>query len=279
MNRYTASGKVPARHKRTARHYWLYWAGVLCALAAVVSAFGVMKERGHQRSANASVSIAKGEPTSDLELDQRRIYPYSVIPGGVESAQELRNAIAHDAQVAQLYAHFDFSRAHIERLAGDRELYVAYRYDDRIYWTQKRVLLRSGETVITDGKETGRTRCGNRVSVTPMQPVRQDEPLNAAANTPVAGNDGRLVSALPLESPYLDPRMNALLLAPQASPPTSLNPPPFFPLVAGGPSSYPNVTPPPPVETPEPGTLPLLALGFIALGLIAILRIRKPRNG
>lgn len=281
MNRYAASGRVPSRPKPAAWHCWLYWAGIGCAMVAALSALGMVKEHGRQRSgARDSVPNVKST-TTDLPLAQRRIYPYSVIPGGVENAQELRSAMAHDPQVAQLYAHFDLLHARIERLAADREAYVAYRYDDQIYWTKKRILLRAGETVITDGKETGRTRCGNRVSEKPMQPVRQNEPPNAAANSPVeeVASNGNLVPALPVESPYVDPRINALALIPQASQSPSVNPVPFFPLVTGGPSTYPSVTPPPPVATPEPGALPLLAVGLIGLGTMAALRARKTRKG
>jgi hypothetical protein len=284
MNRDSRSGKSWSDRPNPKWHRVTYWAGVLCALIAVLIVFRVIKSANRQparrtRVVDTVASLARGSATT-LELPQRRIYPYSVIPGGVGDPQELRNAIAHDPQVAQLYANFDLSHARIERLTSDREAYVAYRYDNRIYWTKKRLLLHAGETVITDGNETGRTRCGNRISEMPMQPVRQDEPPNAAANAPVVGiaSSSSLVPALPVESPYLDPRVNGLALLPQASAPASPNPPPFFPLAGGGPSSFPSVTPPPPVPTPEPGALPLLALGFVALGLMEGLRIRNTRK-
>lgn len=286
MNRYSRSGQIPSNSSKLPKwHYWVYWVGVVCVLMAALTAFGPIKwpkGRGHAQQngtkAVANANLRRPSP-SGFVSGQRRLYPYSVIPGGVESPQEFRNAFAHDPQVARLYADFDFPDAHIERLTSDREVYVAYRYDNRIYWTKKRLLLRAGETVITDGKETGRTRCGNRISETPMQPVRQNEPPNAAQNAPiaeVAPNTG-LLPTLPMESPFLDPLGNGLALLPEGSTTPSLNPPPFFPLVGGGPGSFPSVTPPP-VATPEPGALPLLALGFVALGLIAMLRGRKPRK-
>jgi hypothetical protein len=281
MNRYSRSGESWSDRPNPKRHRLIYTAGALCTLLAALIAFRAIKSASRQparqtRAVDAVTRLTDKSATA-LELPQRRIYPYSVVPGGVHSPQELRNAIAHDPQVAHLYADFDLSRASIERLTGDREVYVAYRYDNRIYWTRKHLLLRAGEPVITDGKETGRTRCGNRVSETPTQPVRQDEPPNVAANAPImeAASASSVLPALPMESLYLDPRVNGLALLPQAPAAPSLNPPPSFPLVGGGggPASFPDVTPPP-VPTPEPGALPLLALGFVALGVMGVLGTR-----
>ncbi len=283
MNGYPGPGKLPSSRANLVRcHPWMYFCGVLCALFAVLTAFGFIKRPGRRIAGqpnNSVTEIGRGAATA-VELPQERMYPYSVVPGGVHSPQELRNAIAHDPQVAGLYANFDLSRAHIERLTRDREVYVAYRYKNRIYWTKRRLLLRAGETVITDGKETGRTRCGNRVSDTPMQPVTQDEPPNAAANAPVGefGANPSLLPALPMQSAYPDPRGNGLALLPQSPPAPATVPTGFFSIAGGGPRSFPSVTPPPPVSTPEPGALPLLALGFIAVGLLAVSRTRKARK-
>ncbi len=298
MNLDSGPGKAPSNRTSLVRwHYWLYWAGVACAFVAALTAFGLIKwpsRRAQQRGIGSAITDSNpGQATisTGVEFQRRRLYPYSVVPGGVESAAELRNAISRDPLVAQLYASFDLSRAHIVRLTHDREVYVSYRYDGKIYWTKKRLLLRAGETVITEGKETGRTRCGNRVSETPMQPVRQNEPPNAAVNTPVnaptyAGAEAPATELaentdtlplLPVGSPSLDPD-GRMPLIPQTPPSPTVIPPPFFPLVGGGPPSFPNVTPPPPVAAPEPGELLLLAIGLIALGLMALFTVRQTRK-
>src|SRR5579875_2590657 len=90
-----------------------------------------------------AVCIARRIRESSMEprFDRPRLYPYSVVPGGVESVQELRNAIANDPLVASLYAKCDLSRAHVVRLTESQEVYVSYRMDGKIYWTKKRLLL------------------------------------------------------------------------------------------------------------------------------------------
>ncbi len=51
-------------------------------------------------------------------------YPYSVIPGGVRSVGDFRQAISTDSQVAAHYADFDFTRARIFTLDRDSAYYV-----------------------------------------------------------------------------------------------------------------------------------------------------------
>ncbi|MGH9737705.1 MAG: hypothetical protein ACRD4X_03860 [Candidatus Acidiferrales bacterium] len=188
----------------------------------------------------------------------------------------MRNAVAHDPLVAVLYANFDLSKARVVRLTRDREVYVSYRFGGHIYWTKKRLLVRAGETVITDGQHEARTRCGNRISETPMQPVRQDEPLDAAVNGPptfqlLADNSEQppLLAFDPTVPDSVVPGM-PLLPAP-SSRPVSAIPPPYFPIVGGGPPSFPNITPPPPppVATPEPSAFSLLVLGLLMLAIVA----------
>lgn len=242
---------------------------------AVLSAIGIVgghrkySQRGNQ--ANSAFNHVPGNERSSqiLQIPERLLYPYSVIPGGIEDAQELRNAIARDPLVAALYANFDLSRAHIIRLKHNEEVYVAYRLGGRIYWTKKRLLLRAGETLITDGKHEARTRCGNRISTTPVQPVSESEPADAALNaTPdynLLADDPGTPPTLPADPPVLGPTdpTGPPPAVPPSSPPVWVIPPPYFPIVGGGPPIL--SPPPPPVATPEPGTLSLLGIGIAAL--------------
>jgi hypothetical protein len=260
-------------------HYWVYWTGVLCAIAAALTSFsiiGLHRSRDHFGGDNPELALRHAQSpssisSSELEIPNLRLYPYSVIPGGVRSVQELRSAIAHDPLVAALFANFDLSRAYIARLARDREVYVSYRLGDHIYWTKKRLLLRAGETVITDGKHEARTRCGNRISETPVRPVSQNEPPSVAMNAPpsytLAAEGPGFPPSLAFDPPVPD-QGSPVAPPPPPNPPIFVIPPPDFPIVGGSPPSFPSVTPPPPpppVATPEPGTSWLLGFGLLAV--------------
>lgn len=284
MYPHSASGDVRSKKLRLPSwHFWLYWIGVLCALTAALAAFGVIHWPGGTNGSNdplrinSDAQLRHSESVPGVHISQRRLYPYSVIPGGVRSAQELRSAIAHDPAVAELYANFDLSKARVVRLAKNREVYVSYRLGDRIYWTKERVLLRAGETVITDGKHEARTRCGNRMSETPVQPVAQNEPQNAAINS---SPEVRLYAANSESPPDLpvvwqdpDPLAPNVPSIPQppSSSPIYFIPPTDYPIVGGGPPSFPNVIPPPPppVATPEPRAVSMLGLGLLVLATLA----------
>ena len=138
----------------------------------------------------------------------RLVYQYSVVPGGVQDVHELSEAVAHDPDVALHYAALDISRAHLVRLAADRKMYVSYRRNGRILWTKTAHLIRAGEKVITDGKVTARTRCGNRLASKPEGLTAPDEPSEAQLNQPVA------VAGDPMRPPTLLAEQRSALLPP-----------------------------------------------------------------
>lgn len=113
----------------------------------------------------------------------RRIYPYSVIPGGALSSDELRHALLRDNVAAVHYAGFDVHRTRIEHLTKARLVYVSYRIAERVYWTRKRIRLPRGETILTDGVNSARTRCGNRIADSPQAPSRVEEPTEVELNS------------------------------------------------------------------------------------------------
>jgi hypothetical protein len=117
---------------------------------------------------------------------RRPVYPYSLIPGGVASAAELRSAVAHDPVVAAHYAAFDLVNAHVVQVKEARSVYVSYRRGDDVFWTSKKLRLAVGETLITDGQHVSRTRCGNQVSDEPRMPVSlAGDPEPQILDTPV----------------------------------------------------------------------------------------------
>lgn len=202
----------------------------------------------------------------------RTLFPYSVIPGGVESARELKNALAHDAVAADHYQGFDLAKAHLVRLDHDRALYVSYRLSDRVYWTKNRLTLHKGETLITDGTNEARTRCGNRVSDLAVGPASGAEPSEQSLEA-LPAPELLADNAVPFEIPPAVPGVpNSPASSPPASPPSTgspiIIPPPIFPIVGGGPLPTPAPPGPPIPSIPEPGTLPLLLAGLLVLGLL-----------
>jgi len=120
-------------------------------------------------------AIDSGAAASDLG-SERPVYAYSVIPGGAYSASELRHAIATDPIVAAHYQNLDQSKLQVRSVARDQYAYVSYRKGDKVFWTKNKVLLRQGETIVTEGTKQVRGRCGNCISEAPQLPTAADEP-------------------------------------------------------------------------------------------------------
>lgn len=228
--------------------------------------------------------------------NRRTVYPYSVVPGGVQSAAELHTAADDDPLVAAHYSGFDYQRAHLVEVKQPQLVYVSYRKDGHIYWTRKQLSLHVGEKLLTDGRMTARTRCGNQVSVLPQSNVAPHEPTMAELDTPdsVASGSEQLfspeIATNPLEA---DPGMplttslggNAFAGGP---PPLGFMPmpignggigTPLCPPGKGGKLTHSknskgcNNNPPPPPEVPEPGTLVLMFSGMA--GIVARYRYLK----
>jgi hypothetical protein len=209
------------------------------------------------------------------DAEQRPVYPYSVIARGVASSAELKETLEKDPVVAAHYAGFDVGRARVVRAERTRAVYVSYRLGNRVFWTKNKMVVPHGEKLISDGTHLARTRCGNRISDTPMAPVSDAEPTANKFDEPSRPN----VPKFPLE-PMDVPELWASNETP-ASFPLSPGPgapgggiylPPVPPTCCSGGGGPPvRVTPPPSIRTSEPGTL-LLAL--IGLAIAALLRKR-----
>ncbi len=276
---------------------WVYIAALVCAAPATygtIAAHRAVRIRAALSDRLAQTRLLAAAPSpeanSDLaggrQLNGRQLYPYSVIPGGVESGRELQDAVLRDAVVAAHYADFNIAQAHVVRLDADRARYVSYRLGDRVFWTSKTLTLHKGETLISDGAHEARTRCGNRLSETPVAPVSPQQPPENVLLAPEApvlftGNFPSFppFPGLPLSPPGEVPP------APPGTPSGGIIPPPVFPIVGGGPpprhssTPPPPPPPPPPVNVPEPGTLGLLAAGLLTLlAAGARVSIRKKRR-
>jgi hypothetical protein len=142
--------------------------------------------------------LVAAQQESVRNIEGRSIYPYSVVPGGVKDARELKWAAEHDPVVAAHYAGFDYDRARVVRLVLARTAYVSYRIGSKVYWTRHRVSLKAGEILITDGKITARSRCANRVEQMPQQATSSSEPPATKFEEPIAPAVGTAVAIPPV---------------------------------------------------------------------------------
>jgi len=221
---------------------------------------------------------------------QRTVFPYSVIPGGVNSVDELRSAIAADAIVADHYKTFDLSKARVERLAAPRFAHVSFRIGERVYWTRNPLVLPAGERVITDGTNIARTRCGNQVATQPG-PTSPAEPSEIVLDTPAATAP---LTSRPLLIPVATPPSASQLAIPTAAillplivdapatrwdhgpnvQGTSAYDPPI--VTSDGSSTAPTLNPDVPTVVPEPSSMMLV---LTAAGGFVIRRFAGKRLG
>jgi hypothetical protein len=171
--------------------------------------------------------------------------------------------VGSDPVVAEHYARFAVSQARIIRASETQFMHVSYRLRNKVYWTAKKIRIPKGESLITDGKEVARTRCGNMVSAAPQEPVSEEEPTVETLDMPLLAQ----VEAPELEMPptigldFQDVRVPALEPYVPVQRPTIL---PYYyrPLFVAKSD----------VVVPEPGTLSLLAIGLATLVTVRLTR-------
>jgi hypothetical protein len=233
-----------------------------------------------------SLSALAGPSAGTITPHNRRtVYPYSVVPGGVTSPAELREAAAHDGTVAAHYAAFDYARGRVVEVSQPRLVYLSYRRGNRVYWTRKQASLHPGEKLLTDGNITARTRCANQVSVLPQAETSPEEPSMAELDRPdaVASGIERFPSALDSSLLNFDPGMPIGPGSPIGGTFAGTPPGVFIPLPVGGPVAGPgggchsmkansasaknnSCTPEPPLPAvPEPGSIVLVLSGTAAI--------------
>lgn len=269
----------------------VYVVALVCAAVATQLTFQVRHRILWEQAAvaiesQAGTSLASANLTDDAGLDLaagrtlqgRPLYPYSVIPGGAANPQELRTAVLHDPVVAAHYADFNLEHAHVVRQDADRPMYVSYRLGGRVFWTTKALMIHKGEKLISDGAHEARTRCGNRLSATPVAPVSPEQPpadVLAAPEAPIlfAGNYPPS-PGFPLIPP---PGGGPGAPGSSGSPPGGgIIPPPVYPIVGGVPIPHRST---PPVTVGEPGSGVLLAAGLLFLmAIFAVASVRRIRK-
>ncbi len=279
---------------------------MVCALAG-----GLTLRYGIQKlSLYGSISGHTGpvkEPLPAYARSLRPNYPYSIIPGGVYSSAELKYADQEDPVVKEHYSDFNLKKAQMVQLTEDKYQYASYRKKNKVYWTKKKLRLRKGELLLTDGASYARARCGNRLSEKPQTPVSLEEPplkallmppmqlgipMELAENPPLGElsaippiNIQRLqpvlppIGVLPPELPPILPVSPVVPVMPASFPPgtpvTPATPPGTPPAPPGIP---PTITPGPPISTvPEPKAVYLFLVTFV-LSLYGLTRMMPERE-
>jgi len=166
---------------------------VAAVLAASAGALVLLQadEKEVDQEALAAVLARPAAPGIVRVADQpmpagaRRVYPYSIVPGGLNGRAELVQAVMADKVVAAHYAGFAVHKASLRSVAKPRAVYVSYRKGGQVYWTSKKVMLAQGETLLSDGEHDIRARCGNRIAETPQLPVEVKGPSEQELDTPV----------------------------------------------------------------------------------------------
>ncbi len=262
------------QHRQIVKCICLVLLGLLCACISL--------QRDHQPGLSSFKHSEPSQPEPDGTLQislsdhpfQAPVYPYSVIPGGVSSPEALQSAVAVDPVVARHYAGFDVFVTRVIQLKASHFAFVSYRRGNDIFWTRNKVKIPAGESLLSDGNNLARTRCGNRLSEVPKTPTSsQDPPLREMEN-PVSLQPPLIFGPEPsFTSEWANEHPDDPLSPPADFPPPSLgqNPPlifgpepipPIFARPTGG--DPPQSPTPPPVSTAEPGTLVLLLAGACA---------------
>jgi hypothetical protein len=191
---------------------------LLSVSSSLIAAAVILHQTPPRLSANSTSAPVAYEMTMVVAPETRKVFPYSIVPGGAENLDEAKRAM-NDPAVKANYAGTDFTRLRQVKLTRSLSGYVSYRAGEKIYWTSKMLTLRAGETVFTDGVYLVRGRCLNSYSPRATLPVWANEPSEQALDTPME---------MPVVA-YSIPKLAAI--APQLPPsPESLTPAvPIFP--------------------------------------------------
>ena len=219
-----STNNVIRRRKRRRSRGFPAWAGFFLIVA--VAAFGpyyaykLLQKINTRAVFNPSgVEYSSPELQAQIAQYERKIYPYSIIQGGVRSREELSAHIRSDYVVAKHYSGFNVSQARIITAPVPRYMHVSYRIGDTVYWTAKKILIPLGEALITDGIIEARTRCGNMLSDTEMTPLSGEEPDVEFFDIPqTAGLDSTELE------PFIEPGLTPLSQFPEEELPDTIIP-------------------------------------------------------
>ncbi len=101
---------------------------------------------------------------------------YSLLRGGFNSVDEFFERVKEDPTLHDFYGDCADRNASMHALPEDIVTFSTFRRGEEIKWAQKPLLIRKGEYVMTFCGKTVLARCGNLISVSPMQPSEDVPP-------------------------------------------------------------------------------------------------------
>jgi hypothetical protein len=186
---------------------------------------------------------------------------FALLRGGFSSVDEFNERVHDDPVLYAFYGDCADRSASMHALPENITAFSSFRKGNQIKWAQKPLLIKKGEYVMTFCGKTVLARCGNLISVAPMQPSEDVPP--AVLEEPSEQPDAPLTLVAAAMPP--PPIASAAPLAPAAAP---LVPavvaahhgfffiPPFYipPGSSHGKSPQSGTIPPPTTGTPPPTT-------------------------
>jgi hypothetical protein len=185
--------------------------------------------------------LASPGPDDEPSQPTGKLYPYSLLLGGVGNGHELRRRVTADPIVKLHYAGFDTGHAHLATFRKDQWMYVSYRMDERVAWTRTKKRIAKTEVILTDGQHQARTRCANRLSFVPQHPMLSPDQQKQIAplfdrEMPLPGNPLPLFTIPAPGQPVPDLPVPLVAEVPPSvgSVPTEENSGGIGPIIAGG---------------------------------------------
>ncbi len=209
---------------------------LLPCIPLIVFLFSCSREQKPDVHADAALEALELPGDFKLDAGERKVFPYSIVPGGTVNRSEVKDKVARDPIVREHYKGILIDKLKPFRLTKPFQGYVSYRIGSHIFWTSRRLYLKAGEILLSDGIHMIRGRCGNLVSRLPLAPMQRfGEPTERVFDIPSWDNPIFQAMAQQTKEQDLRPQLFSL---------PGNGPEPVLTIAAKIPESYFTVAPP-----------------------------------
>jgi hypothetical protein len=126
--------------------------------------------------ADALPTPGPSSPATPLVHASFRPLNFALLRGGFSSVNEFFERVHDDPVLHDFYGDCADRNASMFALSEEITAFSTFRKGDNIKWAQKPLLIKKGEYVITFCGKTVLARCGNLISMSPMQPSEDVPP-------------------------------------------------------------------------------------------------------